>query len=194
MNLTQVNLTPSAAEQHAIFSGSRVESLEEKAKKVQLRISSITKGREVEVKSLLLIVHTKKSFWLLKHNNYCLFVHWTWKLETMKALKLFGLFFIYLRLAKSFAEDLSSGHSFFAALDESQKVKLYWNVDTAGKERDFFYSGSPNNWMGRLWNFHRSGKDARSWYCYRLGERWKAILQGNLDSREGNKRIIICVS
>ena len=62
MNLTQVNLTPSAAEQHAIFSGSRVESLEEKAKKVQLRISSITKGREVEVKSLLLIVHTKKSF------------------------------------------------------------------------------------------------------------------------------------
>ena len=93
--------------------------------------------REVEVKSLLLIVHTKKSFWLLKHNNYCLcklFVHWTWKLETMKALKLFGLFFIYLHLAKSFAEDLSSGHSFFAALDESQKVKLYWNVDTAKKE------------------------------------------------------------
>ena len=52
----------------------------------------------------------------------------------MKALKLFGLFFIYLHLAKSFAEDLSSGHSFFAALDESQKVKLYWNVDTAKKE------------------------------------------------------------
>ena len=62
MNLTQVNLTPSAAEQHAIFSGSRVELLEEKAKKVQLRISNITKGREVEVKSSLLIVHTKKSF------------------------------------------------------------------------------------------------------------------------------------
>ena len=67
MNLTQVNLTPSAAEQHAIFSGSRVESLEEKAKKVQLRISSITKGREVKVKSLLLIVH---NFW--KHpESYC---------------------------------------------------------------------------------------------------------------------------
>ena len=53
-------------------------------------------------------------------------------------MKIFtGFVLIWVCLAKSSAIDLASGHSFFAALDESQKVKLYWNVDTAKKEISF---------------------------------------------------------
>lgn len=55
---------------------------------------------------------------------------------------------IFVCLAKSSIIDLTSGHSFFAALDESQKVKLYWNVDTAKKEISFTVEAQTTGWVG----------------------------------------------
>lgn len=55
---------------------------------------------------------------------------------------------IFVCLAKSSIIDFTSGHSFFAALDESQKVKLYWNVDTAKKEIYFTVEAQTTGWVG----------------------------------------------
>lgn len=55
---------------------------------------------------------------------------------------------IYVCLAKSSILDLKSGLSFFAALDESQKVKLYWNVDAAKKEISFTVEAQTTGWVG----------------------------------------------
>ena len=64
-------------------------------------------------------------------------------------MKIFtGFVLIWICLAKSSAIDLASGHSFFAALDESQKVKLYWNVDTAKKEISFTVEAQTTGWIG----------------------------------------------
>ncbi|KAL9974729.1 hypothetical protein ACROYT_G011808 [Oculina patagonica] len=54
---------------------------------------------------------------------------------------------IFLCLAKSSA-DLVSEHSFFAPLDEDQKVKLYWNVSAANKEIYFTVEAQTAGWVG----------------------------------------------
>ncbi|XP_078364957.1 DBH-like monooxygenase protein 1 [Oculina patagonica] len=54
---------------------------------------------------------------------------------------------IFMCLAKSSA-DLVSQHSFFAHLDEDQKVKLYWNVSTANKEIYFTVEAQTTGWVG----------------------------------------------
>ncbi|KAL9974725.1 hypothetical protein ACROYT_G011804 [Oculina patagonica] len=64
----------------------------------------------------------------------------------MKSLALY-LSLIFMCLAKSSA-DLVSQHSFFAPLDEDQKVKLYWNVSTANKEIYFTVEAQTTGWVG----------------------------------------------
>ena len=54
---------------------------------------------------------------------------------------------ICMCLAKSSA-DLASEHSFFAPLDEDQKVKLYWNISTANKEIYFNVEAQTTGWVG----------------------------------------------
>ena len=66
----------------------------------------------------------------------------------MKILACFVLIFVCRLAERSSAVDLASGHSFFAALDESQKVKLYWNVDTAKKEISFAVEAQTTGWIG----------------------------------------------
>ena len=44
--------------------------------------------------------------------------------------------------------DLASEHSFFAALDEDQNVKLYWNVNTEEKEIYFTVEAKTTGWIG----------------------------------------------
>ena len=39
-------------------------------------------------------------------------------------------------------------HSFFAALDEDQNVKLYWNVSTENKEINFTVEAKTTGWIG----------------------------------------------
>ncbi|KAL9974730.1 hypothetical protein ACROYT_G011809 [Oculina patagonica] len=58
-----------------------------------------------------------------------------------------SLSLIFMCLAKSSA-DLVSQHSFFAPLDEDQKVKLYWNVSTANKEIYFTVEAQTTGWVG----------------------------------------------
>ena len=65
----------------------------------------------------------------------------------MKILAFFLLIFVFPS-AKSSAVDLASGHSFSAALDESQKVKLYWNDDTAKKDVSFTVEAQTTGWIG----------------------------------------------
>ncbi|KAL9974731.1 hypothetical protein ACROYT_G011810 [Oculina patagonica] len=64
----------------------------------------------------------------------------------MKTLVLY-LSLIFMCLAKSSA-DLVSQHSFFAPLDEDQKVKLYWNVSIANKEIYFTVEAQTTGWVG----------------------------------------------
>jgi len=44
--------------------------------------------------------------------------------------------------------DLALEHSFFAALDEDQNVKLYWNVSTENKEINFTVEAKTTGWIG----------------------------------------------
>ena len=44
--------------------------------------------------------------------------------------------------------DLTLEHSFFAALDEDQNVKLYWNVNTEEKEIYFTVEAKTTGWIG----------------------------------------------
>jgi len=44
--------------------------------------------------------------------------------------------------------DLAIEHSFFAALDEDQNVKLYWNVSTESKEINFTVEAKTTGWIG----------------------------------------------
>ena len=44
--------------------------------------------------------------------------------------------------------DLAVEHSFFAPLDESQDIKLYWNVSTANKEIYFTVEAKTLGWVG----------------------------------------------
>jgi len=46
------------------------------------------------------------------------------------------------------AADLAVEHSFFAALDENQNVKLYWNVSTKEKEINFTVEAKTTGWIG----------------------------------------------
>ena len=66
----------------------------------------------------------------------------------MKILACFVLIFVCRLAERSSAVDLASGHSFFAALDEDQKMKLYWNVDTAKKELSFTVEAQTTGWIG----------------------------------------------
>ena len=43
---------------------------------------------------------------------------------------------------------LASEYSFFAALDEDQNVKLYWNVSTEEKEIYFAVEAKTTGWIG----------------------------------------------
>ena len=44
--------------------------------------------------------------------------------------------------------DLASEHSFSAALDEDQDVKLYWNISTEEKEIYFTIEAKMTGWIG----------------------------------------------
>ena len=83
------------------------------------------------------------------HNKYRYFQLFIFKIEViMKILACFVLIFVCRLAERSSAVDLASGHSFFAALDEDQKVKLYWNVDTANKEISFTVEAHTTGWIG----------------------------------------------
>ena len=47
-----------------------------------------------------------------------------------------------------FSADLAAEHLFFSQLDESQNVKLYWNVDTAKKDIFFTVEAKTTGWVG----------------------------------------------
>ena len=49
---------------------------------------------------------------------------------------------------QSSSANLAAEHSFFAALDENQNVKLYWNVSTAKKEISFTVEVKATGWVG----------------------------------------------
>ena len=49
---------------------------------------------------------------------------------------------------QSSSANLAAEHSFFAALDENQNVKLYWNVSTAEKEISFTVEVKATGWVG----------------------------------------------
>ena len=66
-------------------------------------------------------------------------------------------------------KDLSSEFTNSAALDEAQKVTLYWSVDW--KARSISFAVGTNYWMGWLWDFKRPRANDRSghrnWGIYR---------------------------
>ncbi|KAJ7382900.1 DBH-like monooxygenase protein 1 [Desmophyllum pertusum] len=58
------------------------------------------------------------------------------------------LIYFLLCMHLSSADLRASGHSFFAALDQDEKVKLYWNVSTANKEIAFTVEAKTTGWIG----------------------------------------------
>ena len=46
------------------------------------------------------------------------------------------------------AADLAAEHLFFSPIDESQNVKLYWNVDAAKKDIFFTVEAKTTGWVG----------------------------------------------
>ena len=57
------------------------------------------------------------------------------------------IFLVFLFTLQASA-DLLSEHSYFAALDEDQNVKLYWNVSTENKEISFTVEAKTTGWVG----------------------------------------------
>ena len=57
------------------------------------------------------------------------------------------------------------------SIDESQNVKLYWNVDAA-KKGHFLPCWGEDDGMGGIWHLQRSKimQNGRSRYCNRMGE------------------------
>ena len=60
----------------------------------------------------------------------------------------FCILLLYLFTLQSSTAALVSEHAFFAPLDESQNVKLYWNVSTANKEIFFTVEAKTTGWIG----------------------------------------------
>lgn len=56
--------------------------------------------------------------------------------------------FLLLSAVLQASADLALEHSFFAALDEDQNVKLYWNVSTENKEINFTVEARTTGWIG----------------------------------------------
>lgn len=58
--------------------------------------------------------------------------------------------FLLLSAALQASADLAIEHSFFAALDEDQNVKLYWNVSTENKDSEinFTVEARTTGWIG----------------------------------------------
>ena len=61
---------------------------------------------------------------------------------------IFRCIFLVFSFAMQTSCDLLSEHSFFAALDEDQNVKLYWNVSTENKEIVFTVEAKTTGWVG----------------------------------------------
>ena len=57
------------------------------------------------------------------------------------------IFLVFLFILQTSC-DLLSENSFFAALDEDQNVKLYWNVSTENKEIVFTVEAKTTGWVG----------------------------------------------
>ena len=63
------------------------------------------------------------------------------------ALCVFLLICFFASQQRSLA-NLAAEHSFFSPLDESQNVKLYWNISTTREEIFFTVEANTTGWVG----------------------------------------------
>ena len=70
------------------------------------------------------------------------------KTSTMLSVALCVLLLNSFSVVQSSSANLAEELSFFSPLDESQNVKLYWNVDTAKKEIFFTVEAKTTGWVG----------------------------------------------
>ena len=70
------------------------------------------------------------------------------KTSIMLSVALCVLLLNSFSVVKSSSANLAEELSFFSPLDESQNVKLYWNVDTAKREIVFTVEAKTTGWVG----------------------------------------------
>ena len=58
------------------------------------------------------------------------------------------LFICFFASQQCSLANLAAEHSFFSPLDESQNVKLYWNISTAREEIFFTVEAKTTGWVG----------------------------------------------
>ena len=70
--------------------------------------------------------------------------------STMLSIALCLFFFNWwaATVQSSSSADLAAEHLFFSPIDESQNVKLYWNVDAAKKDILFTVEAKTTGWVG----------------------------------------------
>ena len=90
-------------------------------------------------------------------------------------MKFYFVILLYASLesfhAANAKKDLSSEFTNSTALDEAQKVTLYWSVDWKARSISFAVEAQTTGWVGWLWDFKRPRANDRSghrnWRSYR---------------------------